>query len=116
MLFATACRRDYKKSNKLVMHPQPTDVLHMLFERGRRDTLAWAQHIGLTAQHVQQLHAAKHKRAARPTAAAAAAAAAAPAGHADMSCAQEVAAQLLATSPDELPMLVHVPDSELHFL
>lgn len=31
------------------MKPKPPEVLDMLFERGRRDALAWAQHVGLAA-------------------------------------------------------------------
>lgn len=41
--------RSYKESDQLVMHPQPPEMLNTLFERGRRDALSWAQHIGLTA-------------------------------------------------------------------
>lgn len=90
--------RSYKESNDLVMHPKSVGVLHMLFERGRRDALAWAQTVGLRGEHVRAL------RAARQSAAAAAAAAEA----ADLGW--------LSASPDDLRMLVPVPQELMHFL
>ena len=64
--YCNLCHRSYKDSNDLVMHPQPAGVLHMLFERGRRDALAWAQHIGLTAEHVQHLRSLSSASAPPP--------------------------------------------------
>lgn len=145
------------------MHPQPPEVLDMLFERGRRDALAWAQHIQLTPEVLQEAisHKQQGQHAGRtqqqpevlqaggyrlgPAAAAAAgaaatatvatghaatmhAAAAAPAGGSEVQgnsgCTSQpldgawltAAAELLATPPNELPMLVPVPQHLLHYL
>jgi hypothetical protein len=87
------------------MQPQPRETLHMLFERGRRDALAWARRTGAPA-----------------AAAAVAGASCADAGGAQRDLGQlgaagaPCAAALLATRPEQLPMLVPVPQRLLHWL
>lgn len=102
MTRATACLpgRSYKESNDLVMHPKSVGVLHMLFERGRRDALAWAQTVRLSGEHVRALRAARQSTAAEAAAVGAAAA--------DLGW--------LSASPDDLRMLVPVPQELMRFL
>ena len=113
---AAACR-SYKKSNKLVMKPKQPEVLDMLFERGRRDALAWAQHVGL---------AALLPAAASPQSAAAAAApgegpaprgeGAAAAGSQGKLELWQTVRGLLSTPPGELPLMLPVPAELQHML
>lgn len=81
----------------------------MLFERGRRDVLAWAHHIGLTAEHVQHLRALTGASAsAEAPAAGAVSGGGAGVGTGDL--------QWLQQGVDELPLLLDVPPDLMHFL
>jgi hypothetical protein len=104
------------------MHAKPAGVLNMLFERGRRDALAWAQYIGLEPEHVQQLRGGKAARqGGAGVVGSRTAGAAAPAGPA--AAATTVATtspgedlSWLSISPDDLPVVVPVPNDLMHFL
>ncbi|WIA11772.1 hypothetical protein OEZ85_011866 [Tetradesmus obliquus] len=102
--------RNFKQSENLVMKPKPPEVLDMLFERGRRDALAWAQHVGLDA-----LLPAPETQS--PTAAEAVTAdgmagkgtkAAGVEGGGDAAVWQEMRS-LLGMPPGELPLMLAVP-------
>lgn len=87
----------------------------MLFERGRRDALAWAQHIGLTADHVRQLGG----RCSSDTDRSGVTAAPLAEGCGEPQAASESelsAPELLSLPPEQLPMLVSVPRQLRHFL
>jgi len=148
--FACLCcccrRRSYKESNHLVMHPLPSGTLNMLFERGRRDALAWVQHSSLTTELVQQLKARnqwqqqQQQQQQQPVAQQPAAALDAPSSTAQAAGTQAEAAPVLggvaaegSSNPkgvregdaavallhmhvDELPLLLPVPQDLLHFL
>jgi hypothetical protein len=116
---AAATCRDYKKSNKLVMKPKPPGVLDMLFERGRRDALAWAQHVGLAAllpaaapQHQAAAAAARGEQAGRGGRLADAADAADQEEHGVW----QAVRSLLATPPGELSLMLPVPAELQHML
>jgi hypothetical protein len=124
LLLLLLCR-DYKKSEDLVMKPKPPAVLDMLFERGRRDALAWAQHVGLAA-----LLPAAADAQQSPGAAAASAAGHLTNGCGDVSAAAKAAdaadvgkpdellsaGVLLQTPPGELPLMLPVPGELQHML
>jgi hypothetical protein len=104
------------------MKPKPPGVLDMLFERGRRDALAWAQHVGLAAL----LPAAGGDPASAPTSqkpaapvrragtagCARAADAASEGGHVEW----QAVRRLLATPPGELELMLPVPAELQHML
>jgi hypothetical protein len=123
---ATACR-DYKKSENLVMKPKPPGVLNMLFERGRRDTLAWAQHVGLAAllpaagsypAYPSQQPAAPvgFAGASGDESAAGRRAVAADAASQGRDVVWQAVRSLLATNPGELELMLPVPAELQHML